>query len=156
MKSLSHVQLFATPWTVAHQAPPSMGFSRQEYWSGLPFPSPGNLLDTGVVNLGLLHCWWILYHLSHQGNLTLCWGGAFGSGRVDPVPLKSCPGDNHLLQKAPGAPECLEPTSLSIPPLAHSSHTWEAPECAGSCQVFGATPILGVRKGDEAQATEEV
>ena len=40
MKSLSHVQLFATPWTVAYQAPPSMGFSRQEYWSGLPFPSP--------------------------------------------------------------------------------------------------------------------
>ena len=39
MKSLSHVQLFVTPWTVAYQAPPSMGFSRQEYWSGLPFPS---------------------------------------------------------------------------------------------------------------------
>ena len=38
MKSLSRVQLFATPWTVAHQAPPSMGFSRQEQWSGLPFP----------------------------------------------------------------------------------------------------------------------
>ena len=36
----SHVQLFATPWTVAHQAPPSMGSSRQEYWSGLAFPSP--------------------------------------------------------------------------------------------------------------------
>ena len=41
VKSLSRVQLFATPWTVAHQAPPSMGFSRQEYWSGLPFPSLG-------------------------------------------------------------------------------------------------------------------
>ena len=40
VKSLSCVRLFATPWTVAHQAPPSMGFSRQEYWSGLPFPSP--------------------------------------------------------------------------------------------------------------------
>ena len=40
MKSLSRVQLFATPWTVAYQAPPTMGFSRQEYWSGLPFPSP--------------------------------------------------------------------------------------------------------------------
>ena len=40
VKSLSHVSLFATPWTVAHQAPQSMGFSRQEYWSGLPFPSP--------------------------------------------------------------------------------------------------------------------
>ena len=39
MKSLSRVQLFATPWTVAHQAPPSMGFSRQEYWSGVPLPS---------------------------------------------------------------------------------------------------------------------
>ena len=43
MKSLSHVRLFATPWTVAYQAPPSMGFSSQEYWSGLPFPSPGDL-----------------------------------------------------------------------------------------------------------------
>ena len=40
VKSLSHAQLFATPWTVAHQAPPSMEFSRQEYWSELPFLSP--------------------------------------------------------------------------------------------------------------------
>ena len=40
VKSLSRVRLFATPWTVAHQAPPSMWFSKQEYWSGLPFPSP--------------------------------------------------------------------------------------------------------------------
>ena len=48
MKSLSHVRLFETPWTVAYQAPPSMGFSRQEYWSGLPFPSPGDLPDPGM------------------------------------------------------------------------------------------------------------
>ena len=48
VKSLSHVQLFATAWTVAHQAPPSMGFSRQEYWSGLPFPSPGDLSNPGI------------------------------------------------------------------------------------------------------------
>ena len=48
MKLLSRVRFFATPWTVAHQAPPSMGFSRQEYWSGLPFPSPGNLPDPGI------------------------------------------------------------------------------------------------------------
>ena len=41
VRSHSRVQLFATLWTVAHQVPPSMGFSRQEYWSGLPFPSPG-------------------------------------------------------------------------------------------------------------------
>ena len=45
---LSHVRLFATPWTVAHQAPLSMGFSRQEYWSGLPFPSPGDLPNPGI------------------------------------------------------------------------------------------------------------
>ena len=48
MKSLSRVHFFATPWTVAYQAPPSMEFSRQEYWSGLPFPSPGDLLDPGI------------------------------------------------------------------------------------------------------------
>ena len=48
MRLLSHVRLFATLWAIAHQAPPSMGFSRQEYWSGLPFPSPGDLPDPGV------------------------------------------------------------------------------------------------------------
>ena len=47
-KSLSHVRLFATPWTVAYQAPPSVGFFRQEYWSGLPFPSPGDLPNPGI------------------------------------------------------------------------------------------------------------
>ena len=48
VKSLSRVPLFATPPTVAHQAPPSMEFSRQEYWGGLPFPSPGDLPDLGI------------------------------------------------------------------------------------------------------------
>ena len=48
VKSLSRVRLFATPWTVAYQAPPSMGFFRQEYWSGFPFPSPGDLPNPGV------------------------------------------------------------------------------------------------------------
>ena len=47
VKSLSRVRL-CDPWTVAHQAPPSMGFSRQEYWSGLPFPSPGDLPNPGI------------------------------------------------------------------------------------------------------------
>ena len=47
-QSLRHVQLFATPCTVACQAPLSMGFPRQEYWSGLPFPSPGDLPDPGI------------------------------------------------------------------------------------------------------------
>ena len=65
VKLLSHVQLFATPWTVAYQAPLSMGFSRQEYWSGLPFPSPEDLPDPGIshiVGRGF-------YRLSHQGSL---------------------------------------------------------------------------------------
>ena len=48
VKSLSCVGLFATPWTVAYQAPLSMGFSRQECWSGLPFPSLGDLPDPGI------------------------------------------------------------------------------------------------------------
>ena len=48
VKSLSRVRLFVTPWTVAHQASPSMEVSRQEYWSGLPFPSPGDLPDPGI------------------------------------------------------------------------------------------------------------
>ena len=47
-KSLSRVRVFAILWTVAHQAPPSMGLSRQEYWSGLPFPSPGDLPNPGI------------------------------------------------------------------------------------------------------------
>ena len=48
MKSLSSVRLFETPWTVAYQAPPSMEFSRQKYWSGLPFPSPGDFPNPGI------------------------------------------------------------------------------------------------------------
>ena len=48
VKLLSHVRLFVTQWTVAHQAPLSMGFSRQEYWSGLPFPSTGDLPNPGI------------------------------------------------------------------------------------------------------------
>ena len=47
-KSLSHVRLFATPWTVAYELPPSTEFSRQEHWSGLPFPSPGDLPHPGI------------------------------------------------------------------------------------------------------------
>ena len=48
VKSLNRVRLFATPWTVAYQASLSMGFSRQEYWSGSPFPSPGDFPNPGI------------------------------------------------------------------------------------------------------------
>ena len=66
VKSPGRVWLFATPWTVARQAPLSMGFSRKEYGNGLPFPSPG-IFPTQGSNPGLLHCKQTLYPLSHQG-----------------------------------------------------------------------------------------
>ena len=53
LSCVSHVQLFATPWTVAHQALLSMGFSRQEYWSGLPCPPPGDLSEPGIKSKSL-------------------------------------------------------------------------------------------------------
>ena len=59
--------ILVTPWTVACQAPLSMEFSRQESWSGLPFPSPGDLPNPRI-KLPSLYCRQILYHLSHQGS----------------------------------------------------------------------------------------
>ena len=64
MKLFSRVRLFVTPWTLAHQAPLSMGFSMQVYWSGLPFPTPGDLPNPGMelaYPASLLHCRQILY-----------------------------------------------------------------------------------------------
>ena len=70
MLMLTHVQLFVTPWTVAHQAPPSMGFSRQEYWSGLPFPPPGDLPYPEIKLAFPESCIgrWILCHQRHRGS----------------------------------------------------------------------------------------
>ena len=69
--SLSCVRFFRTPWAVACQAPLPMGFPRQKYWSGLPFPLPGDLPHPGsnLHSLHPLHCRQILYQLSHQGSL---------------------------------------------------------------------------------------
>ena len=69
---LSHIRLFETPWTVAYQSSPFTGFSRQEYRSGLPFPSPGSFLTQGLKP-GLPHCRQTLYSLSHQGSLITSW-----------------------------------------------------------------------------------
>ena len=65
VKSLSQVRLFATMWTVASQAPPSMGFSRQKYWSGLPFLPPGDLPTQDQTHVSYVSCIdrQILYHL---------------------------------------------------------------------------------------------
>ena len=74
--------ILVTPWTIVRQASLSMGFPRQEYQSGLPFPSPGDLPNQGS-NLGLLHCRQILYWLSHQGSLGVKNGSVF-----IPIPKK--------------------------------------------------------------------
>ena len=70
MESLSRVRLFETKWTVAHKAPQSMRFSRQEYWSGLPFPFPGDLPDPGMEH-GSPDGRLMLYRLSHQGSTNI-------------------------------------------------------------------------------------
>ena len=72
---LSRVQLFVAPWIVAHHVPLSMGFSRQEHWSGFTFPAPGALPDPGIKPSSRVSCIgrWILYRQSHLGRLkVLC------------------------------------------------------------------------------------
>ena len=69
LSHFSHVSLFVTPWTVDHQAPLSMGFSRQEYWSGWSFPSPGDLSNPGNESVSPVSAAQQVYSLplSHQG-----------------------------------------------------------------------------------------
>jgi len=73
------------PWTVTHQAALSMGFSRQAYWSGLPFSYPGDLPDP-EIEPGLLHCGKTLYHLSHQGSHWFIYELLFPQISIRPVP----------------------------------------------------------------------
>ena len=76
MKSLSHVQLFAIPWTAAHQAPPSMGLSKQEYWSGVPLPSPEEIssLSPSVV---FLYFFALITEEAFLSLLAILWNSAF-------------------------------------------------------------------------------
>ena len=84
---LSRIQLFAIPWTITHQAPLSMGFPRLEYWSGLPFPSPGHLPDSGIRPMSpALTDVWVLYH------------GATLEAHNQPQPLLNCSKDWALHQ----------------------------------------------------------
>ena len=81
VKSLSRVRLFATLWTAAHQAPPCMAFSRQEYWRGLPFPSPGHLPDPGYSYIQFDKCLWIV--VCCLWNLTShIWAGGSGNETI--------------------------------------------------------------------------
>ena len=82
---LSHIWLFATLWTVTHQAFLSMGFSRKKYWSGLPCPPPGDLPNQGS-NPGFPHCRQILCHLSHQGSPRILQWAAYPFSRESSHP----------------------------------------------------------------------
>ena len=106
VKSLSRVRLFETPWTAACQAPPSMGFSRQEYWSVLPFPSPGDLPDPGI----------------ELGSLTL---------QADCLPTEP-PGKHRY----PGLLPKLEKRILDFIHEAHISLQVELGNLINSCQHF--------------------
>ena len=77
VKSLSHVGLLATPWTAAYQAPPSMGFSRQEYWSGVPLPSP-NMLSRLVITF-----------LPRSKHLLISWLQSPSAEILEPPKIKS-------------------------------------------------------------------
>ena len=73
VKSLSHVRLLATPWTEAHQAPPSMGFSRQENWSGVPLPSPRVLFNHLLSGINKN----VVLYLFHPVVVRIKWVNAF-------------------------------------------------------------------------------
>ena len=115
VKSFSRVRLFVTLWTVARQVPPSMGFSRQAYWSGLPLPPPGDLPDTQGSNPGLPHCRQTLYHLSHQGS----WGGP----KVDVFKQGVSPSVCHRPHHSP--------LLHTIPLTQASCHVTQAPDNTG-------------------------
>ena len=131
MKSLSHVQLFATLWTVAYQTPPSMGFSRQEYWSGLPFPPPGNLPDPRIklgspaLQVNSLpseppgNPWWIFRRVKQKHlNVLGFIGGASGKNSDYQFRrLKRC-WFNPWVRKIPWRRK-LQPTTVFLPGESH-------------------------------------
>ena len=88
VKSLSRVWLFVTPWTAAHQAPPSMGFSRQEYWSGVPLPSPQTLYTFPLTLYSLSPFSYPMYNNGHF--IELLWGIKCVNVSKPPRACKKC------------------------------------------------------------------
>ena len=124
IQSLSCVWLFVTPWTAALQAPLSMRFPRQEYWSGLPFPSPGDLPDPGL-NLSLLLGKWILYYwpFREAQPLSLLF--------VNPEVASICP--FHLVLKWPTlSMQCMLKTSWRHSPQLQWVLPWQSLPCRWS------------------------
>ena len=130
VKSLSRVQLFETPWSIAHQAPLSMGFSRQEYWSGLPFPSQGIFLTQGL-NPGLQQraaVWPVRLLESLRGSR---------GGRGSPSRSSQCGPAAHPTAPA-SSPRA--PRPLSLGPLRHQPSPRRAP-CSDVLEAGGRQPL---------------
>ena len=130
---LSHVRLFAPPWTVARQAPLCMGFPRQEYWSGLPFPSPGDLSDPGIKPMSLASPAW----------------------RADSLPpsYQVSPGNSHEKNTYQGLSPCPHPL-----PFLHPGRCSPAPLVLydqSFCQVMVPSPLWNSQKKCDTQATHQ-
>ena len=95
VKSLSRVRLFKTPWTAAYQAPPSMGFSRQEYWSGLLFPPPGDLPSPRIKLIDFLHWWADSLPLNHREAPWV----ALNNGKIRMSFFSSQSSHNHTIKR---------------------------------------------------------
>ena len=120
-------------WTIAHQAPLSMGFSRLEYWSGLPFPSPG-IFPTQGSNPGLQHCRQTLYHLGHQEALGIQgWSRKLRASQVA-LAVKNPPASAGGLRDAGSDPwvgkipwrRAQQPTLVFLPGESHGQRSLES------------------------------
>ena len=126
-----------TPWSVACQAPLSMGFSRQEYWIGLPCPSPGDLPYPGFP-----HCRWILYHLSHLRSPRTLERIAYPFSRGTSQPKNrtrvSCIADNSLPAELPGKPDFYNGFPQSDITLRHLFPTFQTTVdmCSGITELW--------------------
>ena len=113
VKSLSHVRLFATPWTAAHQAPPSMGFSRQECWSGLPLPS---IICIDTLNF----LSFILFHFIHSTHHHLVYYVLFVCTHVYTIPSGIEILWDQELWQSPNLGECFPGGSVAKNPPANA------------------------------------
>ena len=171
VKSLSHVRLFSTPWTAAHQAPPSLGFSRQEYWSGVPVPSP---LSALICDLVAKLCPWLFnpmtcglpgssVHGISQTRITglLCPPpGHFPSPRSEPV---SCTGRRVLYHWATRKPVICIWSLFILPPVipSHPAPTVDDlgadPRCLSSVKTSALRTLLVIyRVSVISQHTDEL
>ena len=139
LSHFSHVQLFATAWTLAHRAPLSMGFSRHGYWSGLPCPPPGDLPDPGIKPISQVSCigQWVLYPTSATW-VAHC-----------PARPRQTRGDG-----SDTTPEC------PAPPRGHSEPrpwpSWEYRAKPGAQEQAGSSSALGVWALAGSQAQKQV